>query len=1142
MFRKTKSRLVPKIPLLLSFIGFTTILIIGGYQYYIYEKDQIRQGKYDDLNVIANLKINQITQWHEERMSEVQFFSENPNFIKNTRQLLNGQHVEASTNYFKSRLGHIVEKHAYANIMLIDPGKEILFSIGNKYAETDPRLNDFIDSVFMHRKNFNTGFFHCPFYEQIHLDLLAPVIDDNNQAIAVFVLRIDPDEYLYPVIQSWPTASKSSETLIIRDEGDSILFLNELRHWKNTALHLKISKTNQNLPAVAAVNGREGIFEGVDYRGIEVLSVIRNVPGLPWHMIAKVDKKEILSVLYFKTMVIIVVVVILFLLGAAGLAWIYSLRQRNIYRGLYNREKQLWESQEEFKTILYSIGDAVITTDTLGKIKQINPVAENLTGWSESDARGLDHEKVFRIKNEFTGKTPESPVKKVLREGNILGLANHTLLISKSGNELPIADSGAPIKNEQGKITGVILVFRDQSEEREAERKLKSSESILKKSQEIASIGSWVYDLKTNTLSWSDEVFKMFGLDRNKFEPDYQTFLEMIHPDDREAVDKTYQNSLEKVSDHYETEHRIIKNDTAEIAYVYEKCNHIKNSSGEIVRSIGIVQDITERKKAEEALRESEKRYRSLFESAPVGIFKTHSNGQVINVNPTMVKMLGCRSANEVLEHYTNLGNSLYVNPEKRNEFVSQLKKEKYVENFIYKALTINQKEIYLNMSARVAEEFGDGSFTIEGFVTDITKRREAEEQLIRQNKEYQSLNEEYMAQNEELNDSLELIKKANQELEIARDRAEESDRLKTAFLANMSHEVRTPMNAIIGFTNFMNEDLATEERKRYVGIINNNANHLLKIIDDVISISRLESEKIEAEMSSFGIASLFDEIYHSFLPELKNRNINFQYKIQPELKNTVIESDYQKLTQVLNGFISNSLKYTRDGEIILGCSRVADQLQFYVSDTGIGIPEKERSKIFDRFFRGEEAQKQAIGGTGLGLSIANSLVKLIRGKIEMKSEPGTGSTFSVKIPLIPGHENSKQIISKSPDGKEFKHLRVLIAEDEPANMDYLITLLENNVAYIGKATTGREVVEKVNENTYNLVLMDIKMPEMDGLRASKIIREKHPGIVIIAQTAYVQAEEKVRAFEMGCNDYLIKPIRKEELFKAILRFFPEKT
>ncbi|MBI5730572.1 MAG: PAS domain S-box protein, partial [Ignavibacteriales bacterium] len=302
-------------------------------------------------------------------------------------------------------------------------------------------------------------------------------------------------------------------------------------------------------------------------------------------------------------------------------------------------EEMIKKSEDLIRTTLYSIGDAVITTDENGIVQRLNPVAEHLTGWKESEAQGKPIEYIFNIINEETYNKVENPVKKVLREGAVVGLANHTLLISKYGREVPIADSGAPIKNETGGIVGVVLVFRDQTEEREKQKALEHSNARLKEAQRMAHIGNWELDLQKNELYWCDEIFRIFEIDPAEFGASYEAFLNLVHPDEREFVNDAYTNSVKNKTP-YSIDHRLLMKD-GRIKYVHEQCETYYDDQGYPIRSVGTVQNITERMKAKALIAEQAEQLNVILATTTDGFWVVDQLGKIIDVNDAYCKMSG---------------------------------------------------------------------------------------------------------------------------------------------------------------------------------------------------------------------------------------------------------------------------------------------------------------------------------------------------------------------------------------------------------------------------------------------------------------------------------------------------------------------
>ena len=373
-------------------------------------------------------------------------------------------------------------------------------------------------------------------------------------------------------------------------------------------------------------------------------------------------------------------------------------------------------------------------------------------------------------------------------------------------------------------------------------------------------------------------------------------------------------------------------------------------------------------------------------------------------------------------------------------------------------------------------------------------------------------------------------------ELKAAKVKAEESNRLKSAFLVSMSHEIRTPMNAIVGFSDLLMEDEG-DEKKQFAAIIQKCSTQLLKLIDDVLQLSRLQSEKMPVDNIGFKAAELVTDVYRMFnLPHLK-KELDITISIPGQYEDLVMQSDAGKIRQVLTNFVANAMKYTLEGSVKLGFDLQNGFVEFYVTDTGIGIPEKEQQKIFESFYRSEQAISSAIEGTGLGLSIAKELVELMGGVIGVSSGPNKGSRFFFSIPL----EKSDKMNSAKPllqtEQKYLKDFTILIVEDKRVHYQYIEILLKDKVKRIDHATNGKEAVELTSKNSYNLILMDLKMPVMDGIEAAKILKQQFPDIPIIAQTAYSLPEEKESALKAGCADFLSKPIKKKELIEMINRY-----
>jgi len=385
-----------------------------------------------------------------------------------------------------------------------------------------------------------------------------------------------------------------------------------------------------------------------------------------------------------------------------------------------------------------------------------------------------------------------------------------------------------------------------------------------------------------------------------------------------------------------------------------------------------------------------------------------------------------------------------------------------------------------------------------------------------------------------------ESIIESNKQLKIAKEKAEESDKLKSSFLANMSHEIRTPMNGILGFSMMLSDpSLPEETRESYVKIVNSSCDQLLHIINDVIDISKIETGQTDLFVSSFSLYDLFDELISFYSPTANERGVNLSIKASEDTHplNGGIIADRTKLRQVLDNLLSNAVKFTHSGEIVLRWG-ISDELIYVeIQDTGIGIPDDHKEIIFERFRQVDTSFSKNYGGTGLGLSISKAYIEKMGGKINVTSELGKGSTFSFTIPYEMSNETHFPSIGPNSKIKIKENIKILVVEDEEINWFYLYEILKKSTKPIN-AVSGAQAIELLKSNPdIEIVLMDIKLPDINGLELTKIIKSMNPEITVIAQTAFALSGDREKALEAGCSEYISKPVKKDALLELIATF-----
>ncbi len=417
-------------------------------------------------------------------------------------------------------------------------------------------------------------------------------------------------------------------------------------------------------------------------------------------------------------------------------------------------------------------------------------------------------------------------------------------------------------------------------------------------------------------------------------------------------------------------------------------------------------------------------------------------------------------------------------------------------------------------------------------------RKRKVDEELLHHKKNLEKIVKERTQE----------LEKANLELQVAINKAEESDRLKTAFLANMSHEIRTPMNAIIGFSLLLKDPkISRENLDNYVDIITERGNQLLNIINDIIDISKIESGKISIHKSACNVNQLFDDLYTMFYTtkELgKKSHLELRY-VKPDVYDDIIvNTDATRLKQILSNLIDNAIKFTQAGFVEMGFSILdsngSKKIQFYVKDSGIGISQENRSMIFNRFRQIDESHTRLFGGTGIGLSISQNLAELLGGSLTVDSKKGEGSTFYLTLPFetVTIVKTPKQIKKSHEQNFDWNDKTILITEDNPSSFLLLKTILSKTNAHILHSGNGKDAVELCKTNPeINAVLMDIQLPEMNGYDATRKIKQSRKDLPIIVQTAHALAEDKVKSKKAGCDDFLVKPIQRDQLFEVLSKY-----
>ncbi|MBS1792341.1 MAG: PAS domain S-box protein [Acidobacteria bacterium] len=693
---------------------------------------------------------------------------------------------------------------------------------------------------------------------------------------------------------------------------------------------------------------------------------------------------------------------------------------------------------------------------------------------------------------------------------------------AKSGSHYWVDSTIIPFLDDDYRPYQHISISIDITKRKIAEEALRESEGRFRAISETSPLGIFLTDSSGACIYINNRFQQISGWSAQEFVG--WKWTKTVHEEDLDRLAKEWNTQGKEKEYHFE--YRLLRKDGS-IIWVNANSAPIRIND-EVMGYVGIVEDITERKTIEQALRESEARYRIVAESATDAILTIDSDSRILYVNSAGEQIFGYTK--EEMEKQP----LMMLMPENLREG-HYLGTKRYIETrekqIPWKGIEVparhkSGREIVIEVSFGEFKEEGKHIFT--SIIRDITQR-----------------------------------KRFAAELQQAKEAAEAATRAKSQFLANMSHEIRTPMNSIIGLTGLMLESEMPEHQRDLLETVSNSAEALLTIINDILDFSKIEAGKLELEILEFDLAATVKDVFNLFGQQSLRGNNKLSYRLAPEIPTRLL-GDSGRLRQILTNLVGNAVKFTKNGTVTINTELREEKIgsakiYFEITDTGVGITPEQQAHLFQAFSQADGSIKRRFGGTGLGLAICRQLVELMNGEIGVVSELGQGSTFWFTVRLDKSPRNNKRLresgkaltdgendekIEKSSDNERPstsapapKPLQVLVADDNAVNRKVALLMLEKLGYKAEFATNGLEVLESLGSRTFDVVLMDVQMPEMDGLEATReICRRWKPANRprIIAMTANAMSGDRDQCLEAGMDDYLSKPIRKEDLQRAL--------
>ena len=1085
------------------------------------------------LTTVAGLKTQQVADWLGERRGDLGFLSSS-RLLGNLYRLWQERRDSESRDQLLARLEQFRANKGYQTALLFDGEGRAWDSATGAVVAVDPALGAVARTTSGGGQVKSVAAFPDA-QGNVQLHVLAPLASSQRNPLPVIALRIDPASYLFPMLQTWPTPSASAETLLFRSEGERIVHLGQMRDHGGAAAAPNLSLATPQLLEAKALRGETGnggLVEGDDYRAVPSIGVVRAVPETDWFVIAKIDRTEMYQEAWRDGMWTTLAGLLLLFMAISGRLLFRQRQHLDEIRRQRDFEAEKLRALELLDTLAESSDDCMFVKDNEGRYLLFNRASCDAVGKTQEEVLGRDDREVFPPADAEALIATDRRI----RSENARWIGEETLATPR-GTRVFSASKG-PLHDEQGNVIGTFGISRDITERIQLERDLQTTAAILKENLSRTQLlldsaldAVICMDQEGRVLVWNARAEAIFGY------PEAQamgrTIAELIVPP--EFRDRHTQGMARFMK----TGQPMVIGKRLELVGMRADGTEfpIELTIGSLWEN-GIplfsayVRDITERKRDEDALR----KLSLAVEQSPESIVITNIDAKIEYVNQAFIRTTGysrddvigqnpkmLHSGKTPTETYVAMWEALARGEPWKGEFHNRRKDgSEYIE---FAILTpIRQADGRVSHYVAVKE--------------DITEKKRIGQELDQHRHHLE-----------------ELVASRTAELEEARQRAEVANLAKSTFLANMSHEIRTPMNAIIGLTHLLRSAAPSPEQADKLGKISGAAEHLLSIINDILDLSKIEAGKLTLEQTDFSLSAILDNTRSLIAEQAQAKGL--EVEVDTDGVPSWLRGDPTRLRQALLNFAGNAVKFTESGRIVLRARLLGSdgddlRIRFEVEDTGIGIPAAQLDGLFQIFTQADASTTRKYGGTGLGLAISRRLAVLMGGDAGVESEAGRGSTFWFTVRLQHGHGPQSSAEQRAPGADDVEgELRrrhggalLLLAEDNEINREVALELIHAAGLDVDIAENGREAVDKAAATAYDLILMDVQMPLMNGLEATRVIRARadRAATPILALTANAFEEDRNACKEAGMNDFVAKPVDPRMFYAALLKWLPQRA